>query len=150
VLLAGLGAALSTAGNLVAICWFGMWMGMTSKSANLATLKTLLFVQIIPALAIQFGAGLVLMAAMMPYIYKMSQKASSAAPATWLTWYPLIGAAVTTILALGKDVGFIVWSRRKLYSSFREQAAQFIGQPKSAPLPRLRTVDTPPPIPART
>ena len=43
-----LAAALSTAANLLALCWFGMWMGMTSRSANLATLKTILFVEIIP------------------------------------------------------------------------------------------------------
>src|SRR5262249_5642253 len=41
-------ATLVTAlGNLLTLTWFGMWMGLTSKSANWATLKTFLFIQII-------------------------------------------------------------------------------------------------------
>ena len=31
----------SSAANLLALGWFGMWMGLTSRSTNLATLKTL-------------------------------------------------------------------------------------------------------------
>src|SRR5438445_2961147 len=34
--------------NLAALCWFGMWMGLNSRNANLATLQTIVFVQIIP------------------------------------------------------------------------------------------------------
>src|SRR6185503_5651553 len=36
----GLLTAVVTGANLIALCWFGMWMGMTSKNANFATLKT--------------------------------------------------------------------------------------------------------------
>src|SRR5258706_6611952 len=38
--------------NLVALTWFGMWMGLNSKTTNLATLKTIVFVQIIPWFAV--------------------------------------------------------------------------------------------------
>ena len=47
-------AALSTAANLLALCWFGMWMGLTSRTANMATLKTILFVQVIPWFVMTF------------------------------------------------------------------------------------------------
>src|SRR5437764_5561295 len=47
-LAASLGATLTTAANFVALSWFGMWMGLNSKNTNLATLKTIAFVQIIP------------------------------------------------------------------------------------------------------
>jgi hypothetical protein len=52
-------AGLTTVANRMALCWFGMWMGMTSRSANLATLKTILFVQVIPSFVIAFGTNMV-------------------------------------------------------------------------------------------
>ena len=52
-------ALLGTLFNLMALGWFGMWMGLTTRTANLATLKTILFVQVIPTLIITFGSGVV-------------------------------------------------------------------------------------------
>ena len=60
VVLAALAAVVTTVANLLALCWFGMWMGMTSRSANLATLKTILFVQIIPWFVIAFGSSMLM------------------------------------------------------------------------------------------
>jgi hypothetical protein len=135
-LLAATAAALSTAGNLVALCWFGMWMGMTSRTANLATLKTLLFVQIIPALIIYFGSTMLVMAVMAPFFFK-SGRNSGPNMASYMMWWPLLSIGLTSLLAISKDIGFFVWSRKKLYSSFREQSARSLGQPHLAAPPPL-------------
>ena len=112
--------AASTLGNLLALAWFGMWMGLTSRSASLATLKTLLFVQVIPWLITTFvtsvGVGLVMMS--------LFFRGGRSQPATWFTWWPLLTIALSTTLALAKDLGFIVWSRKKLAASFRQHAGQ--------------------------
>jgi hypothetical protein len=49
---------LTTFANLTALCWFGMWMGMTSRNSNLATLKTIAFVQIVPWFVISLSPAL--------------------------------------------------------------------------------------------
>src|SRR5205823_1599024 len=87
---------LATAGNLIALCWFGMWMGMTSRTANLATLKTLLFVQIVPWLVIAFGSSMLIMAVMMPYF--MRSNASPATGLSWMAWYSLLSLPFGIIL----------------------------------------------------
>ncbi|HXI51641.1 MAG TPA: hypothetical protein VNH84_09050, partial [Candidatus Saccharimonadales bacterium] len=43
----------------IALFWFGMWMGLSSKAAGLATLKTILFVQILPGIGLAFATGLI-------------------------------------------------------------------------------------------
>jgi len=51
-------ATLLTVGaNLVALAWFGMWMGLNSKNTNLATLKTILFVEVIPWFVVVFTSA---------------------------------------------------------------------------------------------
>ena len=123
-IVAAAAAALGTAGNLLALGWFGMWMGLTTRTANLATLKTILFVQVIPWFVIAFGS-MMLMGLVMTGFFRGS---SSIQPTRWLVWWPLVSAVVSTILALIKDITFITWSRKRLYSSFREQAACDVGQ----------------------
>jgi hypothetical protein len=121
---------IAVAANLVAICWFGMWMGMTSKTNNLATLKTLLFVQVIPGMAISFASALAVPLVVMPMILKgglTSNTGSSWVASTFAQWVPLITIGVGTTLALGKDVGFVVWARRMLLETFREQATRSEG-----------------------
>ena len=135
------GALLSTAGDLLALCCFGLWMGMTSKSANLATLKTLLFVQVIPWFALSFVVGL-LVAMLMPVLFLRGGSPQSTA---WFAWWPLLSALLAAVLAVAKDIGFIIWSRRKLHSSLREQAACVPGQARFvAPPPLSATVPAPP------
>jgi len=117
----------TTAANLIALSWFGMWMGMTSKNNNLATLKTIVFVQIIPGLAIAFASMLAIPLLLMPLLLRGGF--SSARPNTWvastmMVWFPLLSVAVALSLNLAKDIGFFVWARRTLYSSFREQATR--------------------------
>lgn len=43
--------------NLIALSWFGLWMGLTSRNSLTATLKTILFVEIIPWLVLVFNDG---------------------------------------------------------------------------------------------
>jgi hypothetical protein len=49
-------------------------------------------------------------------------------------------------MVVAKDIGFIVWSRKKLHSSFREQAARSLGQPRFVALPPLPATAAPPPV----
>jgi hypothetical protein len=115
-----------TAADLLALCWFGMWMGLTSKSANLATLKTALFVLVIPWFVMMFGTGMVMAAAMAGLAYRFGGPPSMA----WMAWWPFIGAVLSAVVTVAKDIAFIIWSRRKLHSSFRDEAARSLGQPR--------------------
>jgi ABC-type transport system involved in multi-copper enzyme maturation permease subunit len=126
--------ATSTA-NLVALCWFGMWMGMTSRNANLATLKTFLFVQIIPFIVITFGSSMTIGLLLMPYLWKTGASSSTG----FMVWYPFLSNLLMALLFLAKDLGFFILSRKNLYSSFREFAIRSVSPP---------VVAIPPPIPA--
>jgi hypothetical protein len=141
--------ALSTVANLVALCWFGMWMGMTSRSANLATLKTILFVQIIPWFVIAFGTSMMVGIVMAGYF---ARSGGAAGPGAWLMWWPFLNTLIVCAAALGKDLGFILWSRKKLYTVFREQASRTLGQPRAAAAaaqpPVAASIHAPPVMPA--
>jgi hypothetical protein len=138
-LLSVFGNAMSAFGNIVAICWFGMWMGMTSRSANLATLKTIVFVQILPVIVIYFVSSALVMRMMF-----MGVRAGSPGTPGAMLWYPAISSLCTSLIVVAKDIGFILWSRKKLYHSLRFQAGSSIGQPRS-PDPSIPPV--PPVIP---
>ena len=47
-------STLSTLASLAALAWFGLWMGLTSRNASLATFKTIVLVKVIPFLVIYF------------------------------------------------------------------------------------------------
>ena len=133
-LIAGAASGLATAGNLLALAWFGMWMGLTSRTANLAVLKTILFVQVIPWFVITFSSSMLAGIILAQSFFR----GSANQPAWWLVWWPLLNAALSTVLALSKDVAFIMWSRRKLHSSLRERAGLGAGAPIYArPPPRI-------------
>jgi ABC-type transport system involved in multi-copper enzyme maturation permease subunit len=121
--------------NLIALCWFGMWMGMTSKNANLAALKTILFVQIVPFIVISFGSSMAIGLLLMPYLWKNGASSSTA----FMVWYPFLSTLLTATLFLAKDIGFFMLSRKTLYSSFREQAVRSVSP---------ATIAIPSPIPA--
>ena len=124
-------SVLTSAANLVALAWFGMWMGATSKSTHMAALKTLLFVQLIPFLVFYFVATI---GGMLIYIPQM-RNMKSATASSWTTWYPLAIAGILFLLTFSKDVLFFFWSRNWLYSRFREQAARNLGQPRTVAAP---------------
>jgi hypothetical protein len=62
-----------------------------------------------------------------------------------IAWFPLLTGAISALLALGKDVCFIAWSRNRLDSAFREQASKVLAWSKAAPPPLPHRV-APPPI----
>jgi len=125
------------AANLIALCWFGMWMGMTSKNANLATLKTLMFVQVIPWFVISFASSMGVGLLLIPLMTKGGGTPSNA----FTSWFALLFTVVPLGLALTKDVFFVVLTRRKLYHGFRDMAVRAVvpvrlaGSP--APLQRV-------------
>lgn len=124
----GLTGAVGMAANLIALCWFGMWMGMTSKNANFATLKTVAFVQVIPWFGITFASYLLSMIVLMPAIMKSATATGTSTMITSrIALYPLLVAMVAGVLALAKDVLFITLARRKLHSQFREMAVRIVA-----------------------
>lgn len=112
----------TTIGNLAALFWFGMWMGLNSKSTGMATLKTIVFVQIIPAFVITFVATLAAALFLIPNVFR----AGSAGPTQMMLWFPMISAAITAALYLAKNIGLIVWARRKLHGQFRKRVLEEI------------------------
>ena len=135
-------AMLGTVANLLALGWFGMWMGMTSRSANLATLKTLLFVQIVPWFGISFVTGIAVTVLMSGLAFR----AAPSQPAAWFAWWPLLSALLTAGLAVAKDIGFIAWSRNKLQRCLREQATLSLGERRRAAPPILSSSRRPVPL----
>jgi hypothetical protein len=123
-------AAFAALANLLAIGWFGMWMGLTSKSANLATLKTLLFVQVIPWFVISFGTTVLVWSALAGLAYRFQS-----GPSGWLEWLPLCNALFNAGLVVAKDIGFIVWARKRLFASLRLQVAQGFARFPTTALP---------------
>jgi hypothetical protein len=108
-----------TLANLAALGWFGLWMGMTSKNARFAMLKTIVFVQIVPWFVIAVAAvcisGLI--------VVSSRAGASSGFP----LWFPVLNLAVTAGLSLGKDFAFIGLARRNLLKDFRALAGRTRG-----------------------
>jgi hypothetical protein len=123
LMMATIGAVVTMA-NLAAVAWFGLWMGMTSRNALMATLKTIVVVQIVPWFFITIAGGLLVPLVFLPTLLNSGQATISAA---WFSfWYPLLSTGLTACLALGKDFFFWRWSRRKLISDFREQATRVV------------------------
>ena len=108
-----LGRGITTLTNLWAMIWFGMWVGLRSKNPSLAALKTIACVQIVPWFAISFLSNL----AMGLWIWSSGFGAG----------YVFVSGIAATVLALGKDIGFVLWSRKRLYSKFREAVTEEAG-----------------------
>jgi hypothetical protein len=127
-LFSGLLSAIVIAANLAALGWFGMWMGMTSKNANFATLKTIVFVQVIPWFVITIASYVLTLAVLMPAIMQAATgTGTSAALSRRMALFPMLIAAVGAVLSLGKDIFFLTMTRRKLYSEFREMAVRIVA-----------------------
>ena len=75
--------------NLAAISWFGAWIGMTTKSANIAILKTLSFVLVIPWFVISFVGGIATMVMFIP-TFRGGFTGN-------VMWFPLISMGVTSV-----------------------------------------------------
>jgi hypothetical protein len=148
-ILAGFMTAVVTGANLVTLCWFGMWMGMTSKNANFATLKTILFVQVIPWIVIYFASSILTYMVFIPTLMKATTSANAnAAITSGFAWFPLVFSAVAGVLFIGKDVFFSLLARRRLYSSFREMAVRAVAPVHTAALGTApRPLTAPPSVP---
>ncbi len=106
-------------GDLIALGWFGLWMGVTSKNTTLATVRTLVFVQVIPWLAI------VALSVLVAVSLSTSQALKNVNFPPWLNvWVPVIITAVLCAATVAKDIGSVIWSRRRLYSRLRTQASE--------------------------
>ena len=122
----GSGLARFVTGSL-AVAWFGMWMGVITRKPNMAVLKTLLFVQVLPWIVLMF----VMLA------LSLSVAFAGARMTGFQIWVPPL---ITGVLGVAVDVGFILVSRRKLMGNLRETVARAGG------LAVFRTdVPTPPP-----
>ena len=100
---------ITSVASLVAVAWFGMWMGLTNRKTSLAVLKTVCFVLVLPWIALIF-ARIFIMFAMIPVGIGGSHTAMLVVP-------PLIVA----VLTLAKDAFFILWARWNLRANFRVQ-----------------------------
>ena len=119
--------------DLIAIGWVGIWMGLTSKNANFAVLKTMLFVQVLPWLVC-------LMMAPFVSLFTMALFGLGQAPPLWsLT----AACLVAEFIYWGKDFIFIYWASSRLKTDLRILALPASQQAWTPPL------RVPPPLPAR-
>src|SRR5206468_5346548 len=89
----GSGLARFVAGSL-AVAWFGMWMGVITRKPNMAVLKTLLFVQVLPWIVLMF----VMLALSLSVAMMISNRGA------WGLWIPPL---VTGILSVVVDLVFV-------------------------------------------
>jgi hypothetical protein len=140
-------SVLSAVANLVALMWFGMWMGLVSKNSSVATLRTILFLQVLPWLGISFVATSI--AGLLMFRRFASAGVPSSSSSMFLS-FPLVLAGLSAGLTLAKDAAFFVWARRRLYSSFRVEAARSINaRGASRTAPGAPAIPVPPVIPAQ-
>ena len=128
----GLLALVTTAGNLAAMSWFGMWKGLNSVRNSVAALQTMIFAQIIPWFVVSFAAGLIV-----PLV-TFRGFARAGGSMEWMNWLPVLMASLSAILFLIKNFAFIRWSRRKLSMEFRERAGRSLGESNNAAPPIIR------------
>lgn len=127
-IIAGMGSLVTFVTGLFALGWFGMWMGLTSKKINPAIIKTLVFVDLLPAIALTFLNGLLMFGMMFA---KMPAWASS---------------VVVVAVQVAVDLAFIRVARRRLLTCFREIASNASGAPpvaKPPPLPPTAVTTSP-------
>ena len=129
----------TVAANLVALAWVGMWLGLTSRNVIQATLLTILFVQVVPWFVASFAAGLVIPLVLLPSLMK-----GGAAPTQMMLWFPLLISGIYSGLFVAKDIGCVLWARRRLLAQFRERAALTVAPRHSTLIPQPPSVPAPP------
>jgi hypothetical protein len=118
--------------GLLAVAWFGMWMGVTSKKVNTAVIKTVVFVKIFPFMAMLFLNW------MLMFVIFAAGSGFLSRTMNVPMWVPEL---ITFLLAIGGDVTFILVARKKLLVNFRETVARAAGAAtvtKPQPLPALQ------------
>lgn len=119
--------------NLIALGWFGLWMGLTSRNALIATLKTIVFVQIIPWFAIWFVT--MTMISLLAFAGGWMGRQTNVSPTLTGNWFLAAFVLGPMILTLLKAIGFWVLTRRKLAGRLREVAQRAIVPLRPTKLP---------------
>jgi ABC-type transport system involved in multi-copper enzyme maturation permease subunit len=128
--------ALSTLASLVALGWFGMWMGTIWRRASLCALTTLAFVKIIPYTLVWFCATLLTFAVIFPRVIGAGASGlGSGTPINAEFVMIVMTMILPALLNVLVDVGLVIWSRQRLYATFRERAARELGPLRPPPPP---------------
>jgi ABC-type transport system involved in cytochrome c biogenesis permease component len=135
----------SVIANLVAVMWFGMWMGLISKNGSVATLKTVVLVEVLPWLGLSIVSTTLAGLLMFSRVF-----AGGASSGTMVLGFPLVMTGLFAVLSLAKDAAFFIWARNRLFSSFRAAAARLPAtSSRSAAVSGSVLSPLPPAIPAK-
>jgi ABC-type Na+ efflux pump permease subunit len=137
-LIAGLGGMGMLVTTFVALCWVGMWFGLTLKTANLAALWT--FVKVV---VLKYVFMMLAMILVMVGMFGLAFGAP--ATANWFVYVPMFLPMVVGIIY---DGCLIAWAARRLRRNFREVATVAPGMAKAPRKRRWRRTEMPPPVPA--
>jgi len=99
-------------------------MGLVSRNARMATLKTIAFVEVIPWFALALITGLVIPLVM--FSSSWLNKSSGSSQTVMNVWFPVMVTALPAGLALIKNVLFWKLARRKLTRGFRDLAVRAV------------------------
>lgn len=108
ILTAGAGLITFLTG-LLALGWFGIWMGLASRNTSTALLKTLAFTKVVPWFALVFAQAVL---------------GLGLAPAGWSPWWPV---TMYTVMRIGVDTFLIAMARLHVLQKFRSYAAPPAG-----------------------
>ena len=122
LIVAGCGLV-STLVSFVALAWFGMWMGLTSRNGLMGTLKTVVLVQVVPWLVISFVA----MMTMVGFTLLNMSKKTAWISNNWTEWLPTAITLLTAALWIGKDIAFYVAARQRMVDQIREVAVRAVA-----------------------
>ena len=119
--------------GLLAVAWFAMWMGVITRKLNMAVLKTLLFVYILPWFVLTFAQAIGF--ALFAFAFRGGGGMGVS------IWIPqLVGGG----LGIGVDLLLFFIARKKLLLNFRETVAGAAGLGRPRRMPRAAP---PPPLP---
>jgi hypothetical protein len=125
---------ISSVADFAALAWFGMWMGVHARTVPVATLMTVLFVQIVPWFVIGFVTSIVAVFLVAAIATGGLIAGASGTATTWMGW--MLGAGGLSVgLTVLKDAVFVGWSHRKLTRGFREAAVRAIVPASPSKLP---------------
>lgn len=125
--------------GMAALGWFGMWMGLTNRKLTMAVIKTVVFVQVLPWIAQMFMMGFG-----MAFIGVIMAKAF-ASGGTMPFW---IGMLPSMAFTLGKNIFFIAWARKRLFTRFRDAVTGIkSGATRAVPMKVDVAAAPPPPAP---
>ncbi len=129
--------------NLGALVWFGMWTGLNARGSNMATLKTLVWVQVVPWITVSFFSMLGVALLFLPGVMGGSSGLRR------MQMFPILVTGTMLGLTLAKDYVFVLWSRGRLYSQFRTRAVEAVYPVRQSAWVAPPPVISPPaPIPA--